>query len=84
MSICTSKYFFSVNILDKVFKKGPCRNLWKTAFKRFKVILPVGPCHFNFFKGCLPQILLNPFSNTLLALSHLEMCLDEILFSREL
>ena len=23
------------------------------------------PYHFNFFKGCLPQILLGPFLNTL-------------------
>ena len=27
------------------------------------------PYHFNFFKGCLPQILLGPFLNTLTHLS---------------
>ena len=36
----------------------PKWNLWKTAFKKFEV-------HFNFFKGCLPQILIGLFLNTL-------------------
>ena len=35
-------------------------NLWKTAFKKFEV----------FFEGCLPQILLGPFLNTLTHLYH--------------
>ena len=35
--------------------------MWKTAFKKFEVIWSV----FSFFKGCLPQILLVPFLNTL-------------------
>ena len=35
--------------------------MWKTAFKKFEVIWSV----FPFFKGCLPQILLVPFLNTL-------------------
>ena len=34
----------------------------KTAFKKFEVGRPY---HFKFFKGCLPQILLGPFLNTL-------------------
>ena len=36
-------------------------NLWKTAFKKFKG----GMVCFRFFKGCLPQVLLGPFLNTL-------------------
>ena len=34
------------------------KNLWKTVFKKFEVIWYV-------YKGCLPQILLGPFLNTL-------------------
>ena len=33
--------------------------MWKTIFKKFP---------FDFFKGCLPQILLGPFLNTLIHL----------------
>ena len=33
------------------------KNFWNTPFNR--------PYHFNFFKGCIPQILLGPFWNTL-------------------
>ena len=45
-------------------------NLWKAAFKKFEVIWSALVClgkpyHFTFFKGCLPQILLSPFLNTL-------------------
>ena len=47
-------------------------NLWKTAFKKFEVIWSASdmvclnrPYHFKFFKGCLPQIPLGPFLNTL-------------------
>ena len=38
-------------------------NLWKTAFKKIEVMNR--PYHFKFFKGCLPQISLGPFLNTL-------------------
>ena len=38
------------------------QNLWKTVFKKFEVSRPY---HFKFFKGCLLQILLGPFLNTL-------------------
>ena len=34
--------------------------MWKAAFRKFG-----RPYHFKFFKGCLPQILLGPFLNTL-------------------
>ena len=37
------------------------QNLWKTAFKKLEVIWS----GFKFFKGCLPQILLSRFLNTL-------------------
>ena len=45
-------------------------NLWKAAFKKFEVIWSALVClgkpyHFTFFKGCLPQIILSPFLNTL-------------------
>ena len=33
--------------------------MWKTAFKKLE-----GKWPLNFFKGCLPQILLGPFLNT--------------------
>ena len=41
--------------------------MWKTAFKKFwrdMICLSI-PFHFILFKGCLPQILLGPFFNTL-------------------
>ena len=38
-------------------------NLWKIAFKMFGTIWSV--YQFKFFKGCLPQILLGSFLNTL-------------------
>ena len=44
------------DIRDKVFKNGPT-NFWRTAFKNLK--------GFALLKGCLPQILLGPFLNTL-------------------
>ena len=37
------------------------QNLWKTAFKKFEVIWSA----FKFFKGCLPQTLLDSLLNTL-------------------
>ena len=43
-------------------------NLWKTALKKFEGIwsrVPYGPYPFKFYKGCLPQILLGPFVNSL-------------------
>ena len=40
--------------------------MWKTTFKKIEVIWSVHrPYHFKFHKGCLPQILLGPFLNTL-------------------
>ena len=39
-------------------------NLRKTAFKKIKF-------YFKFFKGCLPQILLGPFFNTLIQWSYI-------------
>ena len=40
--------------------------MWKTAFQKFAVIWSAcRPYHCRFFKGCLPQILLGPFMNTL-------------------
>ena len=41
----------------KVFKNGPR--------KIFDVVCLGRPCHFNFFKGCFPQILFGPFLNAL-------------------
>ena len=42
--------------------------MWKTAFKKFE------RDPFKFFKGCHPQVLLGPFSNTL---SHISLELPE-------
>ena len=55
-----------MNIWVKVFKNGP-KYLWKTAFKKFQTnqICLGRPYHFKISKGCLPQILLGPFLNTL-------------------
>ena len=39
---------------DKVFKNGPSEICGRQPLKNLK-------CHFKFFKGCLPQILLGPF-----------------------
>ena len=49
------------------------QNLWKTAFKKFDGIWSAlsRPYSFKFFKGCLPQILLGPFLNTLTHVSRL-------------
>ena len=41
----------------KVFKDGPIKICGRQPLGR--------PYHFTFFKGCLPQILLGPFLNTL-------------------
>ena len=38
------------------------QNLWNTAFKKFEGI---SSAEAEFFKGCLPQILLGLFLNTL-------------------
>ena len=57
--ISNERNLFKINnkdtlmIWDKVFKNGPC----KICLSR--------PYHFKFFKGCLPQILLDPLLNTL-------------------
>ena len=55
-----SKRFFIQVIWGKVFKNGPKKNLWKIAFRCLNKPYP-SKC----FKGCLPQILLDPFVNTL-------------------
>ena len=41
--------------------------MWKTAFKKFEAVWSAEskPHSFRFFKGCLPQILLGQFLNTL-------------------
>ena len=41
-------------------------NLWRTPFKNFEVMWSA----FKFFKGCLPQISLGPFLDTLSHLFH--------------
>ena len=45
----------SNNNCDKVFKNGPSKICGRQPLKKLK----------GFFKGCLPQILLGPFLNTL-------------------
>ena len=48
------------------------QNLWKTAFKKSEGLCSAlsRPWPFEFFKGCLPKIVLGPFLN---ALTHLDM-----------
>ena len=69
-----STYFFHRNV--SYMGQGiqwTKENLWKTAFKKIEVIwyaiwyaIPLQFFfHLNFFKGCLPQILLCPFLNNL-------------------
>ena len=56
---------------DKVFKDGPSKTCGRQPFKNLKGygLLEADhtprPYPFKFFKGCLPQILPDPFSNTL-------------------
>ena len=69
--------YHTLNLMFQLQKSllymGQCIQKWtkyfvKTAFKKFEVIRTVclsRPYHFKNFKGCLPQILLDPFLNTL-------------------
>ena len=59
---------FDVNVYAKVItiwgqsiQEWVKWNLWKTAF----LVCLIRPYHFRFFKGCLPQLSLGPFWNTL-------------------
>ena len=54
--------------MGQSIQEWPKSNLWKIAIKKFEVI---------FFKGCLPQIWLGPFLNTL---SHKRFFPIQILF----
>ena len=54
-----------MNLWGKVFKNGPSK-IWGRQ--------PL-PYHFKLFKGCLPQILLGPFLNTL---SHLCLYFESV------
>ena len=56
------------NIWDKVFKNGPSEICGRQPLKNLVMVCLNRPYHFKFFKGCLPQISLGPFLNTL---SHL-------------
>ena len=78
-SPCTSSSSNTMNIIllnVKYMAQGiqewTKQNLWKTVFKiaglRPAILLKKTlsrPYHFNFFKDCLPQILLGPFLTTL-------------------
>ena len=46
--------------MEQSIQKWSKYNLWKTAFKKFEGVWFAlsRPCSFNFFKGCLPQVLL--------------------------
>ena len=51
---------------DNVFKNGPSKIRGRQPLKNLNWHgLLNRPYHFKFFKGCLPQILLDPFLNTL-------------------
>ena len=50
----------------KVFKNEPSKIFWRQPWKIWSDIVCLSrPYHFKFFKGCLPQILLGSFFNTL-------------------
>ena len=60
-------------ILGKVFKNGRSKNCGRQPLKNFNYMVCLSrPYHFIFFKGWLPQILLDPFLSTLPHLSNLE------------
>ena len=48
--------------MSKVFKNGPSKICGRQPLKNLKYSRPY---HFKLFKGCLQQILLGPFSNSL-------------------
>ena len=50
----------------KVFKNGPNNICGEQPLKTWsEMVFLSRPYHFKFFTGCLPQILLGPFMNTL-------------------
>ena len=59
------------------------KKLWKTAFIKFEGVWSAysKPYPFKFFKSCLPQILLGPFSNTLSQMSRAIIDVNFALFS---
>ena len=59
LGFCNSKCIIWV----KVFKNWPSKICDRQPLKILK--LWSRPYHFKFFKGCLPQMLLGPFLNTL-------------------
>ena len=67
-------------IWDKVFKDGPSKRCGRQPLKKWKGYgLLSRPYCVKFFKGCLPQLLLGPFLNTL---SHLFTSLRNSGFKR--
>ena len=52
-----------LSYMGKVFKNGP--NLWKTSFENLKEYALLKQTISLQIKGCLPQISLGPFLNTL-------------------
>ena len=55
------------HIWDKLFKNGPSKIYRRQPLKNLKGY------PYKFFKGCLPQILLDPFLNTLPHPFYIEM-----------
>ena len=49
--------------LEQSIQEWTKQNLWKIVFKKFEGIYPTYP--IKCFKGCLPQLLLGSFLNTL-------------------
>ena len=72
------KLFYGKMFSEKV-KVATYRIIWVKVFesrsskicKRQPLINLADHYHFKFFKGCLPQILLGPFLNTLTYINHL-------------
>ena len=58
--------FCSWSIWDKVFNNGQSKICGRQPLKNLSCMVCLGRrYHFKFFKGCLPQILLSSFLNTL-------------------
>ena len=63
-------------LMGKSIQEWTNQNLWKIALKKISRDMAClsRPYSFNFFKGCLPQILLGPLLNNLL---HISLILQE-------
>ena len=65
---------------DKLFKNGPSKICGRQSLKKLKGYFCLSkPYPSKFFTGCLPQILLGPFLNTLSKMCHWRIPLNSTL-----